>query len=77
MPKAPTEYSDQEIENLIANHRRLGRTDAPLFLTPLAEHERRRGRGLSFDTTLRTIRAAAAERRFIGYKGIADESGAA
>lgn len=76
MPKAPTAYSDQEIENLIANHRRIGRTDAPLFLTLLAEHERRRGRGLSFDTTLRAIRAAAAERRFIGYKDIADESGA-
>lgn len=69
------EHSDVELTNLIENHRRLGRMQAPLYLAALAESERRRGRGLNFDTTLRSIRAAAAQERFISYKTIAQESG--
>lgn len=69
------DYSAVELANLIENHRRQGHTQAPLYLAALSESERRRGRGLSFDTTLRSIRAAAARRQFISYKTIAEESG--
>lgn len=36
----------EQIRNLIANHRKKGATNAPLFLEALAELERRTGGGL-------------------------------
>lgn len=77
MARDIAEHSDAELANLIENHRRLERTQAPLYLAALAESERRRGRGLNFDDTLRAIRTAAGQRRFVSYIAIAQESGTA
>jgi hypothetical protein len=66
----------QELENLIANHRRHNATDRSLYLEALEEHALRRGRGLNFQKSYDVIRKAAADRRFLAYKELADESGA-
>ena len=68
--------SDAELEAILVNHRRAGAVDKPLFTDALAELARRRGQGLSFETSLAVIRAAAREGRFIGYKELAEASGA-
>jgi hypothetical protein len=70
------ELTIAELENLIANHRRKGATDAPLYLDACQELEARKGKGLDFDKSLRIIRQAASEGRFLSYKELADESGA-
>lgn len=69
------ELSDAELENLIANHRRLGATDRPQYLDALEERARRRGSGLAFKKSFAIIRAAAAQKRFLSYKDLADASG--
>lgn len=68
--------SVQELDALIANHRRLGATDRPVFLAALEERSRRGGNGLDFATSRRVIQAAAKEGRFLSYKDLADASGA-
>ena len=76
MPIKVSELSDREIENLIANHRRLNATDRPLYLEALEERATRKGLGLRFKTSFEIIRKAAAQRRFLSYKDLADASGA-
>lgn len=76
MPVQVEKLSVVELENLIQNHRKKRATDAPLYADALRELERRRGKGLDFDKSFRIIRQAAAERRFISYKDLADASGA-
>lgn len=66
--------SIEQIRNLIANHRKKGATDAPLFLEALAELERRTGGGLDFDKSFAAIRKAAREGKCISYKDLADAS---
>lgn len=70
-----TKLDDAGVKNLIDNHRAKGATEAPTYLAALEEWERRKGKGLDFDKSLRIIRRAAAERRFLSYKDLADESG--
>lgn len=73
----PTEsLTDKQLQNVIDNHRRHHKTTEPAFLDALAEQARRKGKGLDFDKTFALVRAAAAERRFLSYKQLADESGA-
>src|SRR5579883_988166 len=76
MPRQIEELSDQEIQNLIENHRRKKLTSEPRYLEALAERARRKGHGLNFPTSFKTIRAAAQEGRFLSYKQLADASGA-
>jgi len=76
MPRPIEEYSNQEIKNLIENHRRHKRTSEPRYLEALAEQARRIGHGLTFKTSFTSIRAAAQEGRFLSYKQLADASGA-
>ena len=57
------------LRNLIANHRKKGATDAPVYLAALRELEFRTGRGLDFDKSLAVIRAAAQEGGFSATKG--------
>jgi hypothetical protein len=64
-----------QLDNLIANHRRKGATDAPLYLEALEERQRRVGKGLNFEKSFRVIRQAASEGRFLSYKELADTSG--
>ncbi|MCQ8783540.1 hypothetical protein [Mangrovibrevibacter kandeliae] len=70
------EQSDQELKNIIANHRRRERTGESVYLAALAEEARRKGNGLDFGKTFALVRKAAAANRFLGYKELADESGA-
>jgi hypothetical protein len=67
--------SADQLRNLIANHRKNSRMDAPLFLEAMAELARREGQGLDFQTSMRIVRDAAREGRFISYKQLADASG--
>lgn len=73
----PTEsLTDKQLQNVIDNHRRHRKTTEPAYLDALAEQARRKGKGLDFGKTFALVRAAAAERRFLSYKQLADESGA-
>jgi hypothetical protein len=68
--------SDQQLKNIIDNHRRQGATDRALYLQALEEEARRSGNGLDFNKTFEVIRRAAQARRFVSYKELADASGA-
>lgn len=68
--------SEEELEAILANHRRAGALDKPVYSEALAELARRRGQGLSFEKSLAIIRVAATDRRFVGYKELAEASGA-
>jgi hypothetical protein len=68
--------SEERLENLIKNHRRLGKTEEPLYREALAEHARRQGKGLDFKTTISVIGQAAREGRYISYGQVAEASGA-
>ena len=72
--KKAGDYTDEELNNLIANYRRLEKTGDPAFPGLLEEWGRRKGRGLDFDTTTRAVLAAAKDRRFLSYKELADKS---
>ena len=71
-----TKLSDEQLKNLIDNHRRKLATDSLTYLDALAEQARRNGQGLDFNKSFSIIRRAAAERRFVSYKELADASGA-
>ena len=76
MPIDVTNLSDDELKNLIANHRRLKATTASVYLEALREFQIRKGKGLEFDKSFRIIKAAAKKRLFFSYKDLADASGA-
>ncbi len=75
MARSIPDYSSQELENLVKNHRDRGRTDAPLYLQAFEELSRRKGQGFDFQKSLELIREAASQRRFLAYKELADGSG--
>lgn len=70
-----TAKTNAELDTLIANHERLGKFGAPLFLAALAERDRRKAGGLDLDQTLALILREAREGRFVTYKDVADQSG--
>jgi len=76
MPIIVSDLSDDQLANLVENHRRQGATEERLFLDALAELARRKGKGLDFDKSYSVITRAAKERRFVSYKELADASGA-
>src|SRR6266446_2963681 len=76
MPINVTNLTDDQLKNLINNHRRHEATSAPMYLEALRELQVRKGRGLEFDKSFRIIKAAAQEHRFLSYKELADASGA-
>lgn len=71
-----SDRTDDELKNLIDNHRKRDATDRPLYLEALRELERRKGKGLDFEKSFEVIRKAAEERRFLSYGELAQESGA-
>ncbi len=75
MSKNILELTNIEIQNLIDNHRRQNRTTDQLYLEALKEQDGRAGKGLSFLTTMKVVREAALERRFLSYKQLAIASG--
>lgn len=70
-----TTKTDQEIANLIDNHRKKGVTTSPLYLAVEAEQARRNRSVLEFDRSRTFILAAARERRFLGYGQLAEANG--
>ena len=76
MPKPLSEMTLQELENVVANHRRKGATSLPAYVGALEELERRKGKGLDFNKSLAIILKAAKAGRFLSYKELTDESGA-
>jgi hypothetical protein len=76
MPIEITTLSDEQLRNLIENHRRRKATSAPVYVDALREWQVRKGKGLDFDKSFRIIKAAAREHRFLSYKELADASGA-
>jgi hypothetical protein len=68
--------TDQELNNLIDNHRRKKLLRAPLYLEVLTERGRRRENGLEFVKSVRIILEAAREGQCVSYKQLADASGA-
>ena len=72
--KSLTEQSTGDLENQVANYRRLKATDRPEFAEILAEFERRR-RGFDFNKSMTLILQAAREGRFVSCKDLADASG--
>jgi hypothetical protein len=75
MPKAVSDLTDVELQNVIENYRRKELTSEPYFLSALEEMGRRKGAGLDFDKTLRAVLKAAREGRFLSYGQLAEESG--
>jgi hypothetical protein len=76
MPIDVETLSDNELENLIENHRRKRASHAPLYVDALRQLGKRKGKGLEFDKSLSVILNAAKEGRFLGYKELTDASGA-
>ena len=68
VPLDVTKLSDQQLRNIIENHRRKGATDSSVYVDALAEQARRTGKGLDFDKSFEVIQRAAAEDRFVSYK---------
>lgn len=69
-------YSLDQLESLTTNFRREHRESDAISSEILVARERLKGPSLDFQTTLAVIRRAAAARRFLSYKQIADGSGA-
>jgi hypothetical protein len=61
-----------QLNNLVANHRRQRATNAPLYLDALRELGKRKGKGLEFGKSLSIILQVAKERRFLCYKELTD-----
>ena len=76
MPKPIEDHTDQQLRNVVDNHRAKGRLTEPYYLSALDELARRKGHGLDFTRSLELIRRAARDKRFISYKELAEESGA-
>ena len=68
--------TNQELDNLIDNHRRKRLLRAPLYLEVLSERERRRDNGLEFAKSARIILDAARHGRCVSHRQLADASGA-
>jgi hypothetical protein len=67
--------TDEQLRNLIKNHRTKGATSPPRYIEALDELARRQGHGLNFETTMRIVQSAARRRKFLSYKELADASG--
>lgn len=65
-----------ELKTILANHERLGKVKAERYIAAGAELAGRSAGNLSLDKTVGIIAAAAKEGVFLGYKDIADKSGA-
>jgi hypothetical protein len=76
MPIDVAKLSDDQLKNLIENHRRKNATAAPAYVDALREWQVRKGKGLEFEKSFYIIKAAAREHRFLSYKELADASGA-
>lgn len=65
----------QEIQIFVDRCRDQGAFEHSELQSALKELGQRRAKGLNFDKSLAIVRGAAADRRFLSYKDLADESG--
>jgi hypothetical protein len=72
----PANLNDAQLQNTIDNYRRWNMTHVLLFADMPAEQEMRRGKELTFATSLALVQQASKDRRFICCKDLADGSGA-
>ncbi|MCO6387802.1 hypothetical protein [Aliihoeflea sp. 40Bstr573] len=56
MTKPIDEHSDQQLRNVIENHRTHGKVHEPYYLAAMEELARRKGRGLDFQKSFDLIR---------------------
>lgn len=73
---ALSKLTDQQLKNVIENHRRMAMTSESTYVEALAEQARRIGNGLDFNKSYSAIWRSAVQGRFISYKDLADASGA-
>ena len=59
MPINIAKLSDDQLKNLIENHRNRQATTAPVYVGALREWQVRKGKGLEFDKSFQIIKAAA------------------
>lgn len=69
------EHTTEQLNNVIANHKRHGKLSEPYAVAAMEELARRIGKGLDFDKSRGLILRAAREGRYLSYKELADESG--
>lgn len=70
-----TQYLDDELNNLIYNHRQRKAFDRPVYAHAIEEWHRRHGGHLNLQISVDFIHAAAAERRFVSYGELAQANG--
>lgn len=69
------DHTNKQLQNVIDNYGKHGKTSDPVYLAALDELARRKGGGLNFSKSLELIRKAAAIGQFLSYKQIAEGSG--
>lgn len=66
--------TDQQIQNLIENHRRAGKLDAPLAVAAI-EEQARRNTSFDFKAGIEFLLQAAREGRAVNYRQLAEAGG--
>ncbi|MDP7149498.1 MAG: hypothetical protein QGI08_03755 [Paracoccaceae bacterium] len=66
--------SDQQIQNLIDNHRRQGKLDAPLAVSAI-EEQARRNKSFDFQAGIEFFLRAARDRHPVNYRQLAEAGG--
>lgn len=69
-----TAKTDQQIQNLIANHRRAGKLDAPLAVAAI-EEQARRNTTFDFKAGIELLLQAARDARAVNYRQLAEAGG--
>ena len=69
-----TDKTDQQIQNLIDNHRRAGKLDAPLAVSAI-EEQARRNTAFDMKAGVGFLLQAAREKRSVTYRQLAEAGG--
>lgn len=69
-----TTKTNQQIQNLIDNHRRAGKLDAPLAVCAI-EEKARRNTAFNFKSGIEFLLQAARDRRAVNYRQLAEAGG--
>jgi hypothetical protein len=74
MPMDITEKTAQQIQNLIDNHRRAGKLDAPLAVAAI-EEQARRNTAFDFKAGIEFLLQSARDRGAVNYRQLAEAGG--
>lgn len=69
-----SEKTDKQIQNLIENHRRAGKLDAPLAVAAI-EEQGRRNKAFNFKAGIEFLLQAARDKRPVNYRQLAEAGG--